>query len=204
MLNMKTSILCAVLLCLSTCLSAQPHSAMKFAGPSTFGVAAMDAWQENETDTILFLMTSGSEADITLPALTYNALDYTIPSFTIHGATFAFNMSTHNAEFAEQEFSETFTVDGEEKTSTGTLTATYDGSARQFRLTVVMSYGRMPLPVTYSLTADYVTPATAIRTVGADIQSSADAHPVYNIIGQPIATAQRGINIIGGRKVLVK
>ena len=164
----------------------------------------MDAWQENETDTILFLMTSGSEADITLPALTYNDLNYTIPSFTIHGATFAFNMSTHNAEFAEQEFSETFTVDGEEKRASGTLTATYDGSARQFRLTVVMSYGRMPLPVSYSLTADYVSPSSAISSINTDGMSSSVTSRVYNLKGQHIGTTQRGINVVGGRKVLLR
>ena len=184
-----------------TCV-AQPRTTMRFAGPSTFGVAAMNAWQDNETDTILFMMTSGTEADITLPSLTYNALNYTIPSFTIHGATFTFDMTTHNAVFSEQKFSETLIVDGEEKVASGTLTATYAGAARQFTLEVVMSYGRMPLPVTYRITADYVSPSTAIEAVGDAVSSASNS--AYDLSGRRITGATKGLIIVDGKKVLVR
>ena len=56
---MKTIILTITLsMCSFMLANAQSHGVMKFAGPSTFGVAAMDAWQDNECDTILFQMNS--------------------------------------------------------------------------------------------------------------------------------------------------
>ena len=96
-------------------MRAQSHGVMKFAGPSTFGVAAMDAWQDNENDTILFQMNSTSDADITIPVMYYKAMNLTIPSFIIHGAQFSMDYTTRNATFAEQTFEETVVVDGEEK-----------------------------------------------------------------------------------------
>ena len=197
--------LCSILLCMAGGLMAQPHSVMTFAGPSRFGVESMDAWQDNETDTILFMMTSGTEADITIPSLTYEALNYTIPSFTIHGAKFTFNMSTHNAEFADQTFSETIHADGEEKTVTGvSFTATYNGTARQLSIHMVMKYGRMPLPVTFSITADYVSPSSAIDGISADANVSSSRQGIYTLAGQSIVHAGRGLVIAGGRKVLLK
>lgn len=198
--------LSAILFCMATGLIAQPHSVMTFAGPSHFGVESMDAWQDNESDTILFMMTSGTEADITIPSLTYEALNYTIPSFTIHGAKFAFNMTTHNAEFAEQTFSETIVADGEEKTVTGiSFSATYNGAARQLSIRMVMKYGRMPLPVMFTITADYVSPSSAIDGISADENVSSSRRGTYTITGSQVAgTPAAGIYVVDGKKVLVR
>ena len=57
----KTFTLFAIFL---VCITAMAqHGEMKFAGPSKFGVEAMNAWQDNETDTIVFKMNSVTEAD---------------------------------------------------------------------------------------------------------------------------------------------
>jgi hypothetical protein len=138
---MKKTILIVLTTMFSNLLmSAQSHGAMKFAGPSTFGVAAMDAWQDNESDTILFLMNSASDADITIPAMYYKAMQLTIPSFTIHGAQFSMDYTTRNATFDEQTFEETVVVDGEEKQITGTsFSAFYNHAEKVFELQMVIS-----------------------------------------------------------------
>ena len=143
---MKNFLLTILMIVISVpAMLAQPHGAMKFVGPSTFGVAAMDAWQDNEKDTILFLMNSGSDADITIPAMFYKAMNLTIPSFTIHGAQFSMDYTTRNATFAEQTFEETITVEGEEKQIKGTsFSAFYNHAEKVFELQLVVSYGKMP------------------------------------------------------------
>lgn len=184
-------------LCLTMVAMAQP-SAMKFEGPSRFGVAIMDAWQDNETDTIVFTMTSSTEADITMPAMTYNAMGLTIPSFTIHGVKFEYDMTIHDAVFAEQTYAETITVDGVEKTITGKkFTATYSRSAgNRFTLSTTFKYGNMPLDVTYSIDAVYVTP-TAIEGIVTDGKSVA----IYDLMGRQVCTPQTGrIYIVNGKK----
>ena len=147
---------------LFACLTAMAqHGEMKFAGPSKFGVEAMNAWQENETDTIVFKMNSTSEADITLPALTYNAMKTTIPSFTIHNLKFDYDATTRNASFPEQTYSETIKVGEEEKTITGSaFTAEYNATDKSFKITTKLSYGKMPVVVTYIIDAVYVKETT--------------------------------------------
>ena len=53
-----------------------------------------------------------------------------------------------------------------------------------------------PSDVNYDITA------TGIETISAD-QSDKNA-PVYNLAGQKITIPRKGINIIGGKKVVVK
>lgn len=194
-------------------MRAQSHGVMKFAGPSTFGVAAMDAWQDNENDTILFQMNSTSDADITIPVMYYKAMNLTIPSFTIHGAQFSMDYTTRNATFAEQTFEETVVVDGEEKQIKGTsFSAFYNHAEKRFELQMVISYGKMPFPVTYSVKATYVSPDTGIASLPSPLKGGSQG---YNLSGMhlntntlPLREGQgvglRGIIIINGRKVLVK
>jgi len=185
---------------LLTCVTAQAqHGAMTFAGPSTFGIESMNAWQENETDTISFEMTSMSEANITLPPMTYNAMGMTIPSFTIHGAKFDFDYTTRDAVFNDQTFTETVTVDGAEKTITGhSLTASYTSSTQTFVINAKFSYGKMPLQVTYKIDAKYVVP-TGIEKVLND----RNAGLMYDLVGR-LTDGKGGVYIRNGKKYIKK
>ena len=201
---MKTIILTITLsMCSFMLANAQSHGVMKFAGPSTFGVAAMDAWQDNECDTILFQMNSASDADITIPAMFYKAMNLTIPSFTIHGAQFSMDFATRNAVFAEQTFEETTVVEGEEKQFKGSsFSALYNHAEKVFELQFVVSYGKMPFPVTYSIKAAYISPETGINTLSVDHSSN---QPIFNLSGQRINTIPSGKIIIqGGKKILIR
>ncbi len=204
---MKNFLLTILMIVISVpAMLAQPHGAMKFVGPSTFGVAAMDAWQDNENDTILFLMNSGSDADITIPAMFYKAMNLTIPSFTIHGAQFSMDFTTRNATFAEQTFEETIVVDGEEKQITGTsFSALYNHAAKLFELQLIISYGRMPFPVTYSIKAEYVSPETGIAEIVSPYPSRKNGENRYELSGLRTNTVPSGRVIIqGGKKMLMR
>ena len=187
---------------LFACLTAMAqHGEMKFAGPSKFGVEAMDAWQDNETDTIVFKMNSATEADITLPALTYNAMKMTIPSFTIHNLKFDYDATTRNASFPEQTYSETIKVGEEEKTITGSaFTAEYNATDKSFKITTKLSYGKMPVVVTYIIDAVYVKDATTgINSVVTDNAQSI----IYDLSGRKVAEPKAGgIYIVNGKKMM--
>ena len=187
---------------LFACLTAMAqHGEMKFAGPSKFGVEAMNAWQENETDTIVFKMNSTSEADITLPALTYNAMKTTIPSFTIHNLKFDYDATTRNASFPEQTYSETIKVGEEEKTITGSaFTAEYNATDKSFKITTKLSYGKMPVVVTYIIDAVYVKETTT----GINSVVTENAQPIiYDLSGRKVAEPKAGgIYIVNGKKMM--
>ena len=187
---------------LFACLTAMAqHGEMKFAGPSKFGVEAMNAWQDNETDTIVFKMNSTSEADITLPALTYTVMKTTIPSFTIHNLKFDYDMTTRNASFPEQTYSETIKVGEEEKTITGSaFTAEYNATDQTFKITTKLSYGKMPVVVTYIINAVYVKD----KTTGINSVATDNAQPIYfDLSGRKVAEPKAGgIYIINGKKMI--
>ena len=199
---MKNFLLTILMIVISVpAMLAQPHGAMKFVGPSTFGVAAMDAWQDNEKDTILFLMNSGSDADITI----YKAMNLTIPSFTIHGAAFSMDFTTRNAIFAEQTIEETLVVEGEEKQIKGSFSAIYNHSAKLFELQLIISYGRMPFPVTYSIKAEYVSPETGIAEIVSPYPSRKNSENRYELSGLRTNSVPSGrIVIQGGKKLLMR
>ena len=187
---------------LFACLTAMAqHGEMKFAGPSKFGVEEMNAWQENEKDVIIFKMNNTSEADITLPALTYNKMNVTIPSFTIHNLKFDYDMATRNASFPEQEYVETFKVGDEEKTVTGSsFKAEYNATEKSFKITTKLSYGKMPVVVTYIIDAVYVKE----ETTGINSVAASNAQPIYyDLSGRKVAEPKvGGIYIVNGKKMM--
>ncbi len=126
------------------------HAPMKFSGKATIEVNG-NTVSTLESDTVLY---SGQE--VTLPAIHYGNL--VIPSFTIHGAQFTMDMSTMTVTFPDQTFTETITVDGVEKTITGTsLSGTYAHDAyNTFKLKAVFRYGNMPMALTYNIEAYYI------------------------------------------------
>lgn len=126
------------------------HAPMKFSGKATIEVSGSTV-ATLESDTVKY-----AGADITLPEMRYG--NFVIPSFTIHGTQFSMDMSTMTVTFPEQQFQESITVDGVEKTIIGTsLTGSYVHDAyNTFTLKVSFMYGAMPMPLTYSITAYYI------------------------------------------------
>jgi len=191
-----------VCLCAVTTLLAQPGSAMKFAGPAHIGVIGYDATQENPSDTIVFLMNSASDGDITLPSLTYTAMGTTIPSFTIHSAKFEFDMATMSANFPAQSFNDSVLVGDKWKTITGdSLSAYYNGQDHTFSLFARFSYGSMPVQITYSINAAYIKEETAM----AEIKQQIDEAPIYDLTGKKIVRPVAGqIYMQKGKKFICR
>lgn len=175
----------------STSIAQGQHGAMKFAGKSSFSVASVNV--PVESDTLTFLM-SGQTADITIPSMTYQMSQNveTIPSFTIHGVTFAMDMATMTVNFTEQTFSETISVGGEEKAITGTsLVGAYKhDSFNTFTLTITFTYGRMPMPITYSIEAYYIKSYTDKMDVAIDKIYTVE-NVVYNVRTYPDGDATK-------------
>lgn len=135
----------------ATGVMAQAHGALKFVGQSNIKVATMST--DNESDTIQFLMSDMTSGDITLPEMKGMQ---TIPSFTISGAQFSMG-ANHVVTFADQTFSSTVNVNGEDKTITGSsLSGTYNMADNSLTLTVVFKYGSMPTSLTYNVKGYYV------------------------------------------------
>lgn len=135
----------------ATGVMAQAHGALKFVGQSNIKVATMST--DNESDTIQFLMSDMTSGDITLPEMKGMQ---TIPSFTISGAQFSMG-DNHVVTFADQTFSTTVNVNGEEKTIEGSsLSGTYNMADNSLTLTVVFKYGSMPMSLTYNVKGYYV------------------------------------------------
>ena len=126
------------------------HNVMKFSGKATIKVGE-NTVSTLESDTVLY-----SGKDITLPEMRYN--NFVIPSFTIHNTQFSMDMSTMTVTFPEQQFMETITVDGVDKTIVGaSLTGSYAHDAyNTFKVKASFMYGAMPMPLTYTIEAYYI------------------------------------------------
>lgn len=161
----------------ATSMMAQMHGALKFVGASNMKVSTMSI--DNPSDTILFAMSSMTAGDITLPEMKGMQ---TIPSFTISGATFAMG-ENHVVTFEDQTFATSVNVEGEEKTITGTsLTGSYNMADNSFALTVVFQYGKMPLPMTYTVKGYYVkSVSNAINVTVGGMYSYSNSNVTYNV-----------------------
>ena len=133
-----------------TAMAQGGHAPMKFSGKATIEVSG-NTVATLVSDTVMY---SGS--DVTLPEMRYG--NFVIPSFTIHGTQFSMDMSTMTVTFPDQQFMETITVDGVQKTIVGaSLTGSYvHDSFNTFKLKVSFMYGAMPMPLTYDITAYYI------------------------------------------------
>lgn len=141
-------------------IMAQMHGALRFAGASSVKVLTTNI--ENTSDTVKFEMASMSAGNITLPAMKGMA---TIPSFTIENAVFT-KGDNHVISFADQTFASKVTVDGNEKSITGSsLSGTYNMADNSLTLKVVFQYGSMPLSTTYNIKAYYVKTVSSPITV---------------------------------------
>lgn len=178
---------------------------MKFAGPSTFGVEEMNAWQDNECDTLVFEITSFAEftADITLPSMTYNEMMLTIPSITIHGLKFNFDLETRNAVFEDQTYSETVELNGFEKEVRGiSFTGEYIAQEKTLVLETKVSLGSMPVVVTYKVSAVYVPAEEETTLQQVQVRRSAT---IYDLSGCKMETPMAGqLFIVGDKKCIVR
>lgn len=135
----------------ATTMMGQMHGPMKFVGASNMSVSSTS--NDNPSDTILFEMADMETGHITLPAMKGMQ---TIPSFTIRDLKFSMG-ADHVITFAQQPFSSSVTVGGEEKTITGTsFSGTYNMADHALSLTAVFKYGKMPLEMTYTIKSYYV------------------------------------------------
>lgn len=136
---------------MATTMMGQMHGPMKFVGASNMSVSSTS--NDNPSDTILFEMADMATGHITLPAMKGMQ---TIPSFTIRDLKFSMG-ADHVITFAQQPFSSSVTVGGEEKTITGTsFSGTYNMADHALSLTAVFKYGKMPLEMTYTIKSYYV------------------------------------------------
>lgn len=143
------TLVCAVLTAAG--MMAQMHGPLNFVGASTITVMSTNV--ESQSDTIQFAMNGMTSGDITLPQMKGMA---TIPSFTIKNAQFSMG-ENHVVTFADQQFSATAIVDGEEKQVSGSsLTGEYNMADNSLTLKAVFKYGVMPYPMTYSVKSYYV------------------------------------------------
>lgn len=136
---------------MATTMMGQMHGPMKFVGASNMSVSSTS--NDNPSDTILFEMADMATGHITLPAMKGMQ---TIPSFTIRDLKFSMG-ADHVITFAQQPFSSSVTVGGEEKAITGTsFSGTYNMADHALSLTAVFKYGKMPLEMTYTIKSYYV------------------------------------------------
>lgn len=158
-------------------MNAQMHGAMSFAGASSMDVSTMHL--ENASDTVKFELAGMTAGNITLPAMEGMM---TIPSFTIENVAFAMG-ANHVVTMADQTFTSKVTVNGEEKTITGSsLTGTYDMADNSLTIKAVFQYGKMPLPMTYQVKAYYVKAVTSAITVSVGGMYNYDNESVtYNV-----------------------
>lgn len=141
-------------------IMAQMHGALRFAGASSIKVSTTNS--ENKSDTVKFEMASMSAGNITLPAMKGMS---TIPSFTIKNVAFTMG-DNHVISFADQTFASKVTVDGNEKTITGSsLSGTYNMADNSLTLKAVFKYGSMPFAMTYNIKAYYVKTVSSPITV---------------------------------------
>ncbi len=155
------------------------HGPMTFVGASTANVMKMDV--PNASDTVKFEVAGATSGNITIPALSATGMA-SIPSFTISGAAFTMG-ENHAITITEQTFTATVTADGEEKTITGTsLSGTYNMADNCLDLKAVFTYGKMPLPLTYTVKAYYVKPvAHAIDVTVGGAYNYSNESVTYNV-----------------------
>ena len=191
------SLFAGVMMCAAT--MAQHTGPMAFAGPSRFGVEAFNAWQDNEADTLYLQLNGTTDADIIMPSMYYVAMGYTIPSFTIHGATFTYDPTTGSVVFEEQTYSETVLVGDTEKTITGySLSASYSHGDKTFSLTTRMSFGNMPVQVTYIIeNAVYFSRENSID----EVRVAPQGQRMFDLNGHRVVEPEAGhFYLINGKK----
>lgn len=175
---MKKILTLAVAALAATDMMAQ-HGPMTFVGESTASVMSMNV--PNESDTVKFELAGMTSGNITIPQLSAAGMA-SVPSFTISGVAFTMG-DDHAVTITDQPFSATVTVDGVEKTVTGTsISGTYDMAENRMDLKAVFTYGSMPFPLTYNIKAYFVKPVShAIDvTVGGEYTYSND-NVTYNL-----------------------
>lgn len=174
---MKKIFTLLVAMSMATSMMAQMHGAMKFAGVSTNTVMGQST--PTPSDTIQFAMNGMTSGDLTFPEIKGMS---TIPSFTVNNVTFTMG-ANHEITFPEQTFSATVTKNNEEKTVTGSsLSGSYNMADNSMTITAVFKYGKMPLELTYNITAYYVKAVTnSINVVVGGQYNYSNESVTYNV-----------------------
>lgn len=174
---MKKIFTLLVAMSMATSMMAQMHGAMKFAGVSTNTVMGQST--PTPSDTIQFAMNGMTSGNITFPEMKGMSI---IPSFTVKDITFTMG-ADHKVTFPEQTFSTTITVNNEEKTITGSsLSGSYNMADNSMTITAVFKYGKMPLELTYNITAYYVKAVTnSINVVVGGLYNYSNESVTYNV-----------------------
>ncbi len=185
---------------------AQMQDELLFTGSGRLGINGMgdDFWADTANDTLRFRMTSANTGDITLPAMHYTPMNMTMQGFTLKDAKYSMTEDKSIVFEKGQTFEMTITDNGTEKEIKATLdSAKWSHSGDMlFSISVTFTYGRMPMPATYTATLPYNREATGISEVKTSNGSSTQT---FDMQGRRLANApKRGIVIKNGKKFVVK
>lgn len=170
------------------------HGPLNFVGKLDIEVQGNVVYSSTDSKVVY----SGS--DIILPEVPY-ASNMTMPSFAIHNVTFNFDKTTMAVVFPKQNISETITVNGVEKSIAGTIEGSYSHTTNKMLLTVVFTYGSMPMPLTYTIDADYQK-ESAVQGVSEMVAEAGDGK-VYSLDGKELKEVPaKGMYIVNGKKIV--
>ncbi len=192
----------AMLLSLSA--MAQYDNAITFVGEATFGGTFMgvEVSQTNPSDTIIVQTKDGDVADITLPALTFTQMGMTIPAFTIHNATYAYDADAFGVNLTEEQaINETITTEKGDKVFVGKISyGKILFAETSFDFSATYKYGSMPGEITYTIKAKAFDPEGI-----QNIQTNANSATCYDLSGRRVIAPVKGqMYMANGRKFIAK
>lgn len=204
MINMKKIFTLFAAMLLSLSAMAQYDNAVTLVGEATFGGTFMgvEVSQTNPSDTIIVQTKDGDVADITLPALTFTQMGMTIPSFTIHNATYAYDAEAFGAVFTEEQaINETVATDKGDKAFVGKINyGKILFAETSFDFSATYKYGVMPGEITYTIKAKFFDPEGI-----QDIQTDRNTANCYDLSGRRVIAPVKGqMYITNGRKFIAK
>ncbi|MBP5418300.1 MAG: hypothetical protein J6Y72_00605 [Bacteroidales bacterium] len=101
-----------------------------------------------DNQTITITAAEDGTIGVAIPAFTYAKMGTTIPAATLNGIAVA-AAEDGSYTIGETEFSETVTVDGAEKTYSGTMSGTISAN-KKATIVYELKYGKMPMAITFT------------------------------------------------------
>ena len=149
-------------------------AAMKFVGKANFSVSSVNV--PVESDTILY---AGS--DFTIPSMTYSMAghDMVIPSFVITNTTFTGGYA--GVTWEDQTFTAT-TTDGNTVNGSSLMGSfTHNNGIYNVKLSITFTYGKMPMPITYTIDSYYVKAYSTLLDATIDQTYQTAEAVTYNV-----------------------